>query len=103
METGYIALTLRVEAAPEGGYVSRCPELEIASQGESIDEALASIKEAVSTLLDTLSEMGEADSFFLSHKIKLERDPPSQAQPHVHTGEVVAVLAALIGSKATLA
>src|SRR4051812_16959019 len=103
METGYITLTLRVEAASEGGYVSRCPELEIASQGESIDEALENIKEAVTTLLDTLSEMGEADTFFSSHKIKLQRDPPRQAQPQVHTGEVVSVLAALIGSKVTLA
>ena len=103
MDSGYIALTLRIDPATERGYVSRCPELEIASQGETLDEALENIKEAVTALLDTLNEMGETDRFFSAHKIKIEREPPNQAQQQVHTGEVVSVLAALIGSKASLA
>jgi predicted RNase H-like HicB family nuclease len=31
----------------DDGFVALCPELDIASQGDSIDEALASLKEAV--------------------------------------------------------
>ena len=30
-----------------GGYVALCPELHIANQGESIDEAIQNLKEAV--------------------------------------------------------
>jgi predicted RNase H-like HicB family nuclease len=42
------SLTLSAILNPENsGYVALCPELDIASQGESIDEALANLKEAV--------------------------------------------------------
>ena len=35
------------------GYVSLCPELDIASQGASIEEAKANLKEAVELFLET--------------------------------------------------
>ena len=31
----------------DGGYVSLCPELDIASQGDTVEEALSNLKEAV--------------------------------------------------------
>jgi predicted RNase H-like HicB family nuclease len=31
----------------EGGYVSLCPELDIASQGDTVEEARANLQEAV--------------------------------------------------------
>jgi len=34
------------------GYVSLCPELDVASQGETVEEALANLKEAVELFLD---------------------------------------------------
>lgn len=34
-------------------YVALCPELDIASQGESIEQALANLQEAVDLFLDT--------------------------------------------------
>jgi predicted RNase H-like HicB family nuclease len=37
------------------GYVSLCPELDIASQGNSIEEASANLKEAVELFLETAS------------------------------------------------
>ncbi len=41
-------VTLSAVLNPEdSGYVALCPELDIASQGESLDEALANLKEAV--------------------------------------------------------
>lgn len=40
----------------EGGYVSECPELGIASQGETVDEAWAMLVEAVELTLDTTDE-----------------------------------------------
>ena len=45
---------------PEGGYVVRCLELPGAlSQGETEEEALANVKEAVLTILDMMREQGE--------------------------------------------
>ncbi|HEY9778350.1 MAG TPA: type II toxin-antitoxin system HicB family antitoxin [Planktothrix sp.] len=35
----------------EGGYVSLCTELDIASQGSTIEEAIANLKEAVEGFL----------------------------------------------------
>lgn len=34
------------------GYVSLCPELDVASQGDSVEEALANLKEAVELFLE---------------------------------------------------
>jgi predicted RNase H-like HicB family nuclease len=39
----------------DSGYVALCPELDIVSQGESIDEALANLKEAVEGFFETAS------------------------------------------------
>jgi len=50
--------TISVSAvlSPEGdGYVSLCPELDIASQGDTIEEALANLKEALEGFFETAS------------------------------------------------
>ena len=47
-------MTLSAVLNPEkDGYVSLCPELDIASQGNSIEEALANLKEALEGFLET--------------------------------------------------
>jgi predicted RNase H-like HicB family nuclease len=47
-------LTLSAVLNPEeDGYVSLCPELDIASQGDTIDEALANLKEALEGFFET--------------------------------------------------
>jgi len=38
-----------------GGYVGLCPELDVASQGDTIEEARANLREAVELLLETAS------------------------------------------------
>jgi predicted RNase H-like HicB family nuclease len=38
------------------GYVSLCPELDIASQGDTIEEAAANLKEAVGLFFEHASE-----------------------------------------------
>ena len=45
----------------EDGYVSLCPELDIASQGGTIEEAKANLVEAIELFLETAdaSEIGE--------------------------------------------
>ena len=37
------------------GYVSLCPELDVASQGDSVEEATANLKEAVELFLECAS------------------------------------------------
>jgi predicted RNase H-like HicB family nuclease len=39
----------------EDGYVSLCPELDIASQGDTIEEARESLREAVELFFETAS------------------------------------------------
>lgn len=36
----------------DGGYVSLCPELDIASQGDTVEDALRNLKEAVEMFLE---------------------------------------------------
>lgn len=38
------------------GYVALCPELDIASQGDSIEEARANLEEALALFMETASE-----------------------------------------------
>jgi len=40
----------------DGGFVSLCPELDVASQGETVEEALKNLKEAVELFLEIASE-----------------------------------------------
>ncbi|MBF0552134.1 MAG: type II toxin-antitoxin system HicB family antitoxin [Deltaproteobacteria bacterium] len=47
-------LTALIE--PEGaGYLARCPELHISSQGDSLDQARENLQEAVKSFLDAAS------------------------------------------------
>ena len=49
-------VTLSAVLNPEdNGYVSLCYELDIASQGDTIDEALANLKEALEGFFETAS------------------------------------------------
>jgi predicted RNase H-like HicB family nuclease len=49
-------MTLSAVLNPESdGYVSLCPELVIASQGDTIEEALANLKEALEGFFETAS------------------------------------------------
>ena len=54
--TQFPALTGVIFSDVEGGYVSECPELGVASQGESVEEAWAMLVEAVELTLDTTDE-----------------------------------------------
>jgi predicted RNase H-like HicB family nuclease len=49
-------ITLSAVLNPEAdGYVSLCPELDIASQGDTIEEALANLKEALEGFFEVAS------------------------------------------------
>jgi len=46
MERRVIEITAELIAEEEGGYTVYCPELDIYTQGEDIEDALANLKEA---------------------------------------------------------
>lgn len=45
----------------QGGYSSWCPELDVASQGDTIEEARANLREAVEIHVQTMIGEGELD------------------------------------------
>lgn len=53
-------LHVSLQKEPDGGYVARCLELPGAlTQGETEEEAIASIREAILTILDMMKEQGQ--------------------------------------------
>ena len=46
----------------EGAYVSKCPELEVASWGGTPEKALENLKEAVELYLENAGELGLIDA-----------------------------------------
>jgi len=53
MSTRHLTAVIEREA---DGYVSLCPELDIASQGNTIEEARANLQEALELFFETASE-----------------------------------------------
>ena len=45
----------------EGGYVSKCPELGVASCGDSVEQARLNLKEAVELFLENAKVLGFMD------------------------------------------
>lgn len=51
--------TVVVEQDEDGGFVATCPALNhVASQGETVDEALVNVREAMEVYIETLREDG---------------------------------------------
>ena len=75
---GYIRVSHLVEEAPEGGFVSYCPELGIASQGESVGEALNNLRDATYTFLNTIENLGDRARIFSERGIKVHPAKPRE-------------------------
>lgn len=73
---GFIEVTL-VTSKEEGGYVSTCLELGIASQGETVDEAFDNIRDATLVYLNTIERLGERQRVFRERGIKIRRHKPT--------------------------
>jgi len=58
--------TVVLEPAEEGGFIAKCVELPVATQGETREEALKNIKEAIEGYLEVKAEL-------LSGRVKGER------------------------------
>ena len=74
----YVVLTGTAE--PEGNqFVSHCPQLDIASCGDTVDEALDNLGDALEVQLAALEEVGELERIFKERGIEIKKDPlPSE-------------------------
>jgi predicted RNase H-like HicB family nuclease len=91
----YIRVTVRIAPGEEdeGGFFAVAPDLGVASQGESIDEALANVEEAIDEFIAGLDELGELQSFLHQRDVLVHPVPPETSYPvEVSSGEVVTVL-----------
>ncbi|MBS7656221.1 type II toxin-antitoxin system HicB family antitoxin [Candidatus Bathyarchaeota archaeon] len=68
--------TVILEPAEEGGFVVKCLELPVASQGETREEAIANIKEAIEGYLEVKIEL-------LKGKVKGEKVEVTVEAPHI--------------------
>ena len=59
----------------DGGFVATSTELDIASQGDTIEEASKNLDEAVLCYLDTLEDMGIREEVFKAKNIILHKYP----------------------------
>lgn len=51
-------------------YVAICPELDVASQGKTVEEANDNVKDAILLYLNTIEELGTRKEVFRERKIK---------------------------------
>jgi predicted RNase H-like HicB family nuclease len=72
---GYITLTL--EAYKEGrAFVSRCIELDVASCGDTSEEALSAAREATTDYLNAIEQLGERKRIFAEAGIVIHKTKP---------------------------
>ena len=79
--------TVVLELAEEGGFVAKCVELPVSSQGGTKKEALANIKEAIEGYLEVKAELFRDSTSTRSLQQPLqyiEDPPPLQAKERKH-------------------
>ena len=59
-------------------FVARCPEVEVASQGRSLEESLANLREALELRLED-DDVELPEEPFLLTTVEVERAPPARA------------------------
>ena len=84
METAVIYLTEIIQEEDDQ-FVSYCPELDVASCGDTIEEAYSNIKEAVALHLNVLEEFGLREKVFSERGIEMCWNEPV-AEPVIHGG-----------------
>ena len=63
MSNGKMILHNLISQEEDGGYSAICLDLDVATQGETREEAEANLKEAVDLYLESVSENGAEDEF----------------------------------------
>jgi len=72
---GYITLTF--EVFPEGKkFVSRCRELGVTSCGGDVSAAFENLKDAVTTYVNAIDELGDRERIFAEKGIEIRKTKP---------------------------
>ena len=79
---GTILLTEVVEQEGDQ-FAVQCPELGIASCGDSIEEAFANIREAIALHLNVLEELGDRERVFRERGIEISYEVVDVGEPHL--------------------
>ena len=83
----YILLTGMVERE-DNQYVSICPELGVASCGDSVEEAFAMLNEAIDLYLQELVEIGTLNDILREQNIRIDyQGPPYEYRPRIPVPE----------------
>jgi predicted RNase H-like HicB family nuclease len=91
----YVPLTLRIYKA-DGQYASECVELGTASCGDTVDEALANIREATQQYVSAIEAAGERDRVFKRKGIRIIIGDPEHdllATPTARDQEIISPFA----------
>jgi predicted RNase H-like HicB family nuclease len=93
-----IALTFVIE--PEGDrFVATCPELDVASFGDSVEDAAAHLENAVLLYLDVIEEDGERERVFHERGLKTEGRLETHYGITIHVGSYATVRQVPVGSR----
>ena len=83
----YILLTGEVEREDDQ-YVSICPELGVASCGDTVEEAFAMLNEAIDLYLQELVEIGTLNDVLREQNVRIEyQGPPYEYRPRIPVAE----------------
>ncbi len=74
----YIVLTHMI-SKEEKVFFALCPELDVGSQGETVEEADNNLKDAVVLYLNTIEELGTREYIFKKRNIKTYSHKPRPA------------------------
>lgn len=91
-----ITLTLEVEREDDQ-YVALCPELDVASYGDSVEDAIEHLKDAVSLYLDSIEQDGERPRVFQERGIKIDERAETDYKVSVHPGVIATVARFSVG------
>ena len=78
----YIIVTCNI-TKEDGAYVAVCPELDVASQGKSVEEANNNVKDAILLYLNSIEELGVMKEIFREKKIKIYSEVPESIKEKI--------------------
>ncbi len=79
---GYVVLTGYTEPEDDG-FNAYCPELGVATCGDTIEEVLDGLQDALEVYIAGLVEIGELERVFAARGVALQSGPPPPDKPTV--------------------
>ena len=73
---GYVVLTGYTEPEDDG-FNAYCPELGVATCGDTVEEALDGLQDALEVYIAGLVEIGELEQVFAARGVALQSGPPA--------------------------